>query len=297
MVTASAADDVPLLAVGTDSREILRRQAGHWGLPLIVSAMQILAETKSRMQRVSYGRALSELALVRISLLADLDCLDDLIAQLKGGTIVSGGGGGGRIADPTVSVPKTSVISNSPQIQAAQKKNDVTEQSFSSSMPQSSAILPVAAKSKLPTILWNDCCGNDLQSAIASQLNDMTGTYLLRVKSTAIIGPNTLEFSLPLNYDLERKALERPETMATLETIASELVGQAVRIRIRVTEAVESPARSNPATVAANRIQVIEDPDDPYLEDVAKTFGVKNWVLKEMAIESRENDPSQAGTE
>ena len=43
--------------------------------------MQIMAETKARMQRVTYGRALTELALVRISMLEDLDRLDELVAQ------------------------------------------------------------------------------------------------------------------------------------------------------------------------------------------------------------------------
>ena len=89
MVTACGANQVPLLAVGSDCREILARQAAHWGLQTITTAMQILAEAKHRMQRVSYGRVLTELALVRISLLEDLDRIDDLIAQLKGGAAVT----------------------------------------------------------------------------------------------------------------------------------------------------------------------------------------------------------------
>jgi DNA polymerase-3 subunit gamma/tau len=85
MVTACGALDAALLSVGTDQRPKLQEQASRWGLQTIIAAMQIMADTKARMQRVNYGRALAELALVRISTLEDLDRLDDLIARLRGG--------------------------------------------------------------------------------------------------------------------------------------------------------------------------------------------------------------------
>ena len=85
MVTACGATDAVFLSIGTDQRTRLAEQANQWGLQTIVAGMQVLAESKGRMQRVTYGRALAELALVRISMLEDLDHLDELIAALKAG--------------------------------------------------------------------------------------------------------------------------------------------------------------------------------------------------------------------
>ena len=122
MVTACGATEVPLLSVSSDCREVLGRQAKHWGLQTITVAMQILAEAKNRMQRVSYGRVLAELALIRISLLEDLDRLDDLIAQLKSGQAVSISGSaasrGGMLTGP----PPAQFVSKPPIADVAQKK-------------------------------------------------------------------------------------------------------------------------------------------------------------------------------
>jgi DNA polymerase-3 subunit gamma/tau len=85
MVLASGAVEIELSAVGPGSRDTLTKQAEQWGLQTLVAAMQILADTKGRMQRVTYGRALAELALVRIALLEDLTSLDGLIEQLRSG--------------------------------------------------------------------------------------------------------------------------------------------------------------------------------------------------------------------
>ncbi len=133
LVAACGAGDVPLLSVGNECREILQQQSQRWGLQTIATGMQILAESKARMQRVSYGRALAELALVRISLLEDLDRLDDLIAQLKGGVVVSqvatavprninANQGAGSSPPPTLPAPQTLSSRSTPTGQAEKKK-------------------------------------------------------------------------------------------------------------------------------------------------------------------------------
>ncbi|MDA0590531.1 MAG: DNA polymerase III subunit gamma/tau [Planctomycetota bacterium] len=85
MILATGAAKVELLSVAPASCDSLAPQAAEWGLSTIVAAMQILAETKGRMQRVTYGRALAELALVRIALLDDLTDVASLIEKLRRG--------------------------------------------------------------------------------------------------------------------------------------------------------------------------------------------------------------------
>ena len=297
MVTACGATEVPLLSVSSDCREVLGRQAKHWGLQTITVAMQILAEAKNRMQRVSYGRVLAELALIRISLLEDLDRLDDLIAQLKSGQAVSISGSaasrGGMLTGP----PPAQFVSKPPIADVAQKKNDIAHEHAAALISKPAQVAVSTEPTASPQIEWKDGCGNDLQSAAADCLNDMIGTTLRRATPIAIIGPNILEFSIPMNYDVERKTLDRPETVSRLETVISELVGKPIRVRFRTTEAIEVAKRPNLPAAPVQRTQIIEEPEDPYLQDVTRTFGVKSWKVKELVVEAAESDPGETGPE
>ncbi|MDX1968697.1 MAG: DNA polymerase III subunit gamma/tau, partial [Planctomycetaceae bacterium] len=78
MVTATGASSLTLMSVGDEQRPRLEEQARFWGLRTILAALEILSETKQRMQRTTFGRALAELGLVKVSLLRDLERLDVL---------------------------------------------------------------------------------------------------------------------------------------------------------------------------------------------------------------------------
>lgn len=82
MVVATNAESVSLLSVSVAHRQALSASASRWGLETIVAAMQILSDTKGRMARSTYGRALLELALVRMSMLEDLTRIGSLLAGL-----------------------------------------------------------------------------------------------------------------------------------------------------------------------------------------------------------------------
>ncbi len=296
MVAACGAVDVPLLSVSSECGPVLKRQADHWGLQTVVTAMQILAEAKSRMQRVSYGRVLAELALVRISLLEDLDQLDDLIAHLKGGVsslptaTVGTSGRAGSISSP----PPPALKSLTSEL--AQKKNDIPQRSVAAVAPSQTASQPESSSKSLPSIEWKSGCGKELQSAIATRLNDMTGASVRRATVIAIIEPNILEFSLPMNYDVERKTLDRPDAVARLEATIAELVGRPIRVQFRSTEAVETAIKQSP-TAPAQRNQIIDEPEDPYLQDVTRTFNVKSWKVKELVPEAGEADSPETAAE
>ncbi len=295
LVTACGATDVPLLSVGNDCREILHQQSQRWGLQTISTAMQILAESKARMQRVSYGRALAELALIRISLLEDLDRLDDLIAQLKGGSIAGVPATG---SSPPPNRPKLPALApKSAGSDPAQKKNDIVEPSQVAEPPKPAVPPEIPATEQKPVLEWKPGIEKDLQSKIADRLNDMIGTSVRRVTSIAIIGPNVLEFSLPINYDVDRKSLDRPETISRLEAIASELAGQPIRIRLRTVEAVEPVTKSGTTAATSSRSQIIDDPEDPFLQKVTALFGVKSWKVKDLAVEAAETEPTDVPTE
>ena len=295
MVTACGATDAALLSVGTDQRGKLKEQADRWGLQTIVAAMQILAETKARMQRVTYGRALAELAMVRISLLEDLDQLDGLIAALKAGQPVT-------LAATSVS-PRPQPLPRTPAAPPSlEKKNDLADQNEAKIAPESqpdslSNALPSVPPSP-PLIEWKPGCEAKLHTAVIARMTDMTGTYLRRVAATAISGPNVLEFSFPVNYDLDRKACDRPEVIAQLERVVSELVAQAIKVRFRTLAAPAATASGQEASgsgpvsesvvaaIAAGKSRFVELPEDPYLQDVMGVFGIKVWKVQTLPPEA-----------
>jgi DNA polymerase-3 subunit gamma/tau len=305
MVTACGALDVPLLAVGNDCRGLLETQAQRWGLQTISTAMQILAEAKFRMQRVSYGRALSELALVRISLLEDLDRLDDLIAQLKGGEVQTPAKSEPRLSPAKPKLPDASSVKESPPpivkksaaADPPQKKNDIVEHKVAPAL--SIPVVPeqMPQQADVPQFDWNSFDERELRKMISGRLNDIVGTAVLRATSIAIIGPNQLEFSFPINYDVERKTMERPETVSRLEAIMAEITGKPIRVRVATVEAVEPTGKAAVPTAATNRSQIIDDPEDEYIQAVTGVFGVKSWNVKDLVAESVETDPTDVGTE
>jgi DNA polymerase III subunit gamma/tau len=265
MVLAAGATEVSLLSVSRDQLPRLTEQAQSWGVQTVVAALEILSETKQRMQRSTFGRALADLALVRISLLQDLDRLDELIAALKGGAAVSASPAGrSMLASPA----------------AAQKKTPVSaliEPPPANSTPAEPNDQPA------PLVDWSPDAGPALLAALQDRLDDITGTYLRQAESAAIIGPNQLEILFPIRYDLGRRACERPEVLGNLESALRELTGKAVRLRFRAvaTAGEKDTERSTPQPVA-NRRRTVESPDDPLVAEVGRVFGVETWSVQEL---------------
>ena len=315
MVTACGATEAALLSVGTDQRSKLQDQAGRWGLQTIVAAMQILAETKARMQRVTYGRALAELALVRVSLLEDLDQLDHLIAALKSGQPISISGAAvstnssapARLAAPARppappnpgSRGLSSESTGGPDsVGGPEKKNDIEVVSEPLPEPIPPPSPAVESIPQPPLIVWKPGCEQELHAAVISRMTDTISTALRRVAATAIAEPNILEFSFPANYDLDRRGCDCPEVIAQLERIVSELVGQPTMVRFKtVAVALEIPVAAAPKPEATNlrvvnetganrpRNGFVEAPDDVYVQSVMAVFGVKGWRVQPLAAE------------
>ncbi len=298
MVTACGAVESSLLSVGTDQRPKLQEQAARWGLQTIVAAMQIMAETKARMQRVTYGRALAELALVRISMLEDLDRLDELVAKLRGGAGVSLPTSGPSRPAPLSSTPLSSAPPSRPPANPAdEKKNDVAQpkpMELAQTSTEKAIPFEHAPAESQPTVMaepplieWKSGCEKELHAAVLSRLTDMTGTHLNRVSRTAITGPSQLDFFFPANYDLDRRLCDRPDVVSRLEQIVLGLVGQRVRIRFLLSDAVaDEPVKATAAPVTSSaKSRFVELPEDPYLQDVMNVFGIKVWKVQTLVAE------------
>jgi DNA polymerase-3 subunit gamma/tau len=303
MVQACGAVDAALVSVGSDQRPKLHEQASRWGLQTIVAAMQIMAEAKARMQRVTYGRALAELALVRISMLEDLDRLDELVAKLRGGGLGLPSGSTasrppvsptGSLGLPTAHPQKKNDLTEPARVETGEKAPEraISEHSDRAGVIDSDPETP-------PEIEWKPGCEKELHAAIIGRLNDMTGTYLRRVVGTAISGPSQLDFSFPPTYDLDRKACDRPEVVSRLEAIVKELVGQRIRIRFCTSDAGPVPIGKTalPVPAAAPKSRFVELPEDEYLQAVMQVFGTKVWKVEPQMAEAERDSAACEGEE
>jgi len=86
----------PLLRDYAGEREAIERCAGILGLPAVLTALQVLAETRRRSAHVAEGRLLLEMALVRLARHGGVRDLDAIVAELRSLRSEGGGGGGGH---------------------------------------------------------------------------------------------------------------------------------------------------------------------------------------------------------
>ncbi len=285
MVTAAGATNVPLSAVTDARRDQLKQQGDRWGLQTISAAMQIIAETKNRLQRTTHGRALLELAVVR---LASLDRLDQISALLQSG-LPSSSPAGVAIAAP--SAPR------SPQSGAffqsmAQKKNSnpverPTPPLERPAPPQSPSPAPqqTAAASRespqepapqeIPTIALTDEELPRFWDSLVSLVPKSMEDQLRNSCRTAIPGPNRLEIYFPASYSFSKQYCERPETLNRLLSAARQVAGQAVECRLIIDPNAEvklpAPVRDErPVLVERLKASVVES--DIFVQQVAAIF-------------------------
>jgi DNA polymerase III subunit gamma/tau len=256
MVTAAGSQSTALLSVASNQREKVAEQAKRWGLPTIVAALQIWAETKTRMQRSGHGRALAELAVVRLTLLeATLD-LANLAEEL-------------RSSAGSLPAPK------SPPVPVSRPKRVVR------SLPEPSDPLPSPPVSeKRPSI---DPLEAGQEQAFWSQVisslpvRDMLREAAGKVANVATIGPNHLEVLFPSAYYVCKGLCEKPPGLERLEKLAAELAGRPVKITCRLEDPPEGlgqPVKPTPQK-ASEAARVAPTEVDPYADKARAIFGAK----------------------
>ena len=280
LIQAAGAQTVPLLSVANEHRPALAQQASTWGLKTVAAAMQILAETKARMQRVNYGRALAELALVRLSLLEDLDNLDQLVDALRGGGPIPAPASRPRAAPgapkPAPATPRPAADSVKPPARPSPPRAEVPGDVAA---VDSSAVAqpPVEGEPEVPYVEFVPGNESKFWTEVLAQIQGMLRDHAKRGQPSAISGPNQLVISFPKSYDLNRTYCERVDNSSRLEKIATAVARRPVRI---VLKSVDTPV-ANEETVAATpapsgKIEVprkAESIRDPLVQKALAEFG------------------------
>jgi DNA polymerase-3 subunit gamma/tau len=286
MVVAAGSASAALQSVAATNRAILGEQAQKWGLPTILAALQILAETKTRMQRSGMGRALAELALVRLCLLEETLDLAALVEQLR-----SDGGESATKGSPSPASARAPSVARSLKtatVPATESKVVQTKPPSDPSPPESQVFSPSATLAQ-PTVPFEPDSASAVWAQIASriELKGLFGQALTKVSRTAISGPNQLEIFFPAAYHANKTHVEQPAALGRLEKVASDVAGKPVKVicRLEVESesdssamvAVPAPAPPSPKLrvsppTAENGRGDAASVNDPYVERARSIF-------------------------
>lgn len=260
MVLASGGESVALLGVSPDARPKLKNQAESWGLNTILAALQILSETRSQLTRVTYGRVLAEMALVRIALLENLNELDAVIRGLAEGN--------GKVS-----------LTAKPARAAQSKPTPPEKKNVSPDDPPPSAVNPgVSPTPPAPKRV-------PLEALVLPQLidtvEDKVQAHLKAAERLAISGPNRLDIFFDESYDFSRQACERVENLSQIQAAATRLVGEPVTVNIQTGETTgESRPRPQPVTP----LPPPPTDDQPFVEQVKTVFAAKLVNVERMTV-------------
>lgn len=284
MVTAAGVKGVALLGATESSRSTIETQAEAWGLKTISAALQILAEAKIKMARATWGRALTELALVRITLLEDLSRLDELIARFQGKSPPAMSSSGRlatdrpmnsspRVLPPPVAVTHSSPESHdSPDVQKSQpefqsqaelqSQSELQHDPHATANPLNADFIPASSNATVPGESSAEASsistslpepelafqpGNEaaLLEYLRTRNTDLTGIHLQRATHCQMTGPTQLEIVISANHRFEQQCLEQPNIVSKLEQQLRAATGTSIRLRFTTGSAHES-SEANP---------------------------------------------------
>jgi DNA polymerase-3 subunit gamma/tau len=308
MVTATNAESVELLSVSVAHRQALTDRAHRWGLETIVAAMQILAETKGRMARSTYGRALLELALIRISMLEDLTRIGSLLAGMPPEANAPASQTPPSVQ--TTSTPPSSPAPASPppppadsdeQPEVPEQKSDsanppVAKQVAKQVAPRESPV-PNSKKKIEPTppdraikgvepsvsevspdpspadyIELRPASADAIFAQLLENMDDTTRKQLQHADVSAIFGPNRLDLTFPLSYHFCKLQCEKPEVVTRLQQAVESIVGKKTRIVFHLSEEKREAPVVDPTTTLDQ--PSLCDTDD-YVQKAVDLFGGK----------------------
>jgi DNA polymerase-3 subunit gamma/tau len=238
-----------------------------------MAALQLLAETKTRMQRSGHGRALAELAIVRLTLLEATIDLATLVNEL-------------------CSTPAPRAELKTPPGGSIPRQTSVVRSLPTPAEPAPEATPADVARVRLPLETGHEM---DFWSQLVLELpvRDLVRDATAKVSNAAIIGPNHLEILFPSAYHVCKALCEQSPTLERLGKLAGELAGRPVRITCRLDSTPVKPLAQPAKPVATrgpgNDRQPSPETNDPYAEKARSIFG--GTIVRVEAVSTPKQDP------
>ena len=245
------------------------RQCGQrLGLSAILAAMQILDQTLSRLRYSTQGRILTELALVRICQLEELEELPALIAELQAGIAAAP-----RVAAPVR--PASAVSAPGPRPDNKKKVEPVVE---AANPPAAAAPGPkLALTAENAAQVWLEALG---------RLSGLAIEQAKQFQRAAISAPNRLEIHLRPAYTLAKTLCERPDQLAKIEQALADVTGSPIRVAFVVSDDQPAAAPTAPVRTVSPHQRLLEAAQHPLIQRAGELFGARAVRVDEPAGEN-----------
>ncbi len=310
MVLAAEATNVPMISVSEASRDALGKQARTWGLNTIVAALQIVSEAKLKMQRATFGRALVELALIRLTLLEQLQSLDALLTELASSP--TNRTPSAAVA-PAADVEKKKLEPVTPEPADEGRRMGIPAHPVEDSETAQESVVEVAPKgtgksahppdqsvaeavppsvfsqsSAVPESVSSPSSGDFLAGSesvfwaqVLSEVGDDVGNALRKAGRVAIRGPNRLEVEFPKSYLFAKSLAEQSEARQRLDSVVARLAGRPVQVVFGISDE-PAPTGDSVQAPKPNRRMDTSTDGDPYVERAIELFNAK--VMKKESL-------------
>lgn len=329
MVLAAGAQSIPMTSVSDAHRQTLSTQADQLGVRTATAALQILADAKLKMARTVHGRPLLELAVIRLTLLEDLDGLAALVAAARSGDL-------GKLPDVSVKkklsaepaaaalapahaasepAPPSSPHQSSPQPSNATlaestvshetvahtvhpTTNVATPDYESQQTPPSPTVFAAEPAEARPTgppkIVLSHDTFEEFWARLCKIAPDRLSNSLADSKSHELTDERTIRVTVGTEFSL--KFLQSDPTRKRLDAMTAGLTGQPVPFEFVVKESVTAkPAfiRDRQQEPALRKKSAVED--DTFVQAAIEVFGgqlvqVKSVPLIAVAAEANGDD-------
>lgn len=215
------------VSVSSKYRETMGKQAKALSVDTIMSGLDVLSTTKSRMRNSSHGRVLFEMALIRLARLEDLVSLTQLAQMVSGapGRVAERPAASSSGGPKTLAAPAPARTAVSLPEGAEKKKVDA----------DGSAVIVELTAESLPKF-WQQ---------VLTQLGPMMAGMLDKASSLAISGPNTLVLNFSSQYNSNRDYCQEPSRTTRIADALKKLTGRSWNVRF------DAIAGEAPAAVAA----------------------------------------------
>ena len=246
-----------------------------WGTPNLLAAAQILDQSIARMRVVTHARVLLETALVRISLLEDLQQIADLISDLRSGQTPAPSKKKRRPEANVVAQDKTRQADASGR---AKLPEEPTAEPPAVSVPRDDHAPPAAHQaapppsSAAPANLTPSGIENSdaLWLATIDRLEGIAADHASQFESTANFAPNRLAVTFPAMYTSSMSFCQRPERQGEIEKILSEVAGKKLKLEFAIREDGGHVAPPKPAISARQRERQVSQ--QPFVQRAMELF-------------------------
>lgn len=272
MLVSCGGPDVRELPCTPSQFEAVKKQVANVSLDAILSGLEVLTATKTRMRGSAHVQVLLEMAVVRLCRLSELISVGQLMQALgqPGAVQVSAAPVGNGAAPRALPQPQSDAPAPDPS-----KKNGPTAvpASKSGSSEVESSTVPLT-EATLPDV-WERFLQHAARTAplLAKQLS--------LYSSYAIFGPNSLAIRFPVGYDSHRASCATEANTQRLQESLRKVTGQVIALKFEL----DGNAAAKPAARAVSALNTTLAPTErkrvltslPLFKKAAEALGAQVW--------------------